>query len=75
MREAVNNDDYIIGPWYQSSSLDKQAFMFIECILMQNDEQNKPEIIQSTYKLPVSTHKYNNFSTAGDNKIKCSAIK
>ena len=36
---------------------DELAFVFIECILMQNDEQNKAEIIQSASKLPVSTHR------------------
>ena len=32
--------------------------------------QNKLEIIQSAYKLLVSPHNHNNFSTAGDNKSK-----
>ena len=36
---------------------DELAFVFIECILMQNDEQNNVEIIQSACKLPVLTHK------------------
>ena len=61
MRQGINNDDYIIGQWYQNSSLDKHAFVFIECILIQNDEQNKAEIIQSACKLPVSTNNHNQF--------------
>ena len=52
----INSDDCIIGLWYQNSSSDNKAFMFIECILMQNDEQNKAEIIQSAWKFPISTH-------------------
>ena len=42
---------------------------------MQNDEQNKAEIIQLACKLQSQHTNHNNFSTAGDNKIKSSMIK
>ena len=34
-----------------------KLFVFIECILIQNDERNKVHIIQSACKLSVSSNK------------------